>query len=196
MLYGGETQRCFACHTTASTTHNEFDPARLIPGVTCEACHGPGANHVTAMKAKRISQGLRAILNPGSLNPVEQVDFCGACHRTYMDVALTGTFGILNLRFQPYRLELSQCWLKTKGVTCLACHNPHQHRRRDLASYDDQCLACHPLAASARRIGKPCPVSTKDCVSCHMPKYEVPGMHFKITDHFIRIPRKDEPYVD
>ena len=196
MLSGGETQRCFACHTTASTTQNKFDPGHLIPGVTCEACHGPGAKHVTAMRAQRIKEGLRAILNPGLLSPVDLLDFCGACHRTYMDVAMTGTFGILNLRFQPYRLKLSQCWLKTEGITCLACHNPHQPRRHDSASYDDKCLACHPLAASARRIAKPCPQNAKDCISCHMPKYEMPGMHFRFTDHFIRIVRQNEPYRD
>jgi Cytochrome c554 and c-prime len=45
MLYSAETQRCFGCHTTASTTNNKFDPEHLIPGITCEACHGPGAAH-------------------------------------------------------------------------------------------------------------------------------------------------------
>jgi hypothetical protein len=193
MLYAGETQRCFACHTTASTTNRRFDPSHLIPGVTCEACHGPGAKHVAAMKADRIKLGLKAILDPGQLNPVDQVDFCGACHRTYVDVVLSKTFGIRNLRFQPYRLERSQCWLRSNnGITCLACHNPHQPRVRDLASYDDRCLSCHQPG----HFTKICTVSANNCVSCHMPKYEVPGMHSKFTDHFIRIVRKGEGYSD
>jgi hypothetical protein len=193
MLYGGETQRCFGCHTTASTANRRFDPGHLIPGVTCEACHGPGAKHVAAMKAGKMEQGLKAILDPGQLNPVDQVDFCGACHRTYVDVVLSKTSGIRNLRFQPYRLERSQCWIKSNnGITCLNCHNPHQPRERDLASYDDRCLSCHQRGHSA----KTCTVSTNNCVSCHMPKYEVPGVHSKFTDHFIRIVRKDEPYAD
>jgi hypothetical protein len=29
-----------------------------------------------------------------------------------------------------------------------------------------------------------------------MPKYEMPGMQFKFTDHFIRIVHKGEPYPD
>src|SRR5271170_1673441 len=193
MLYAGETQRCFGCHTTASTTDRKFDPRQLIPGVTCEACHGPGAKHVAAMKAGKMDQGLKAILDPGQLNPVDQVDFCGACHRTYVDVVLSKTSGIRNLRFQPYRLERSQCWIKSNnGITCLNCHNPHQPRVRDLASYDDRCLSCHRPGHSA----KTCTVSTNSCVSCHMPKYEVPGMHSRFTDHFIRVVRKDEPYTD
>ncbi|MGO9124151.1 MAG: multiheme c-type cytochrome [Terriglobales bacterium] len=198
MLYAGETQRCFGCHTTASTTNRRFDPSRLLPGVTCEACHGPGAKHVAAMKAKQMQQGLNSILDPGQLNPVDQVDFCGACHRTYVDVVLSKTSGIRNLRFQPYRLERSQCWIKSNhGITCLACHNPHQPRVRDLASYDDRCLSCHQRGHSASdRSFKTCTVSANNCVSCHMPKYEMPGMHFKFTDHFIRIVRNGEGYFD
>lgn len=198
MMYAPETARCFGCHTTASSTNNRFDPTHLIPGVTCEACHGPGAKHVAAMKAERTEQGLKSILNPGELKPVDLVDFCGACHRTFMDVALTRTFGIQNLRFQPYRLEKSQCWVKAR-VSCLDCHDPHQPRVRDLAAYDDKCLGCHRSAASAAardHPGKTCTVSTNNCVSCHMPKYDMPGMHFKFTDHFIRVVRKGEEYFD
>ena len=199
MLFAGETQRCFGCHTTASTTNNKFDPSHLIPGVTCEACHGPGAKHAAAMKAKRMAEGLRTTLDPGQLDPVDLVDFCGACHRTFVDVSLTRTFGILNLRFQPYRLERSQCWVKSKaGIGCLNCHDPHQPRTRDLAAYDDKCLGCHRSTATSppHRLAKACPVSTSNCVSCHMPKYDMPGMHFTFTDHFIRIVRQDEPYSD
>jgi predicted CXXCH cytochrome family protein len=201
MLYAPETSRCFACHTTASTASNRFDPSRLIPGVTCEACHGPGAKHVAAMKAGRMKEGLKSILDPGQLDPVDQVDFCGACHRTFADVALTQTFGIRDLRFQPYRLEKSRCWAKSNGgITCLSCHNPHQSRVRDLASYDDKCLGCHRSRSSAETAHDHppavCNVSTNNCVSCHMPKYEMPGMQFKFTDHFIRIVHKGEPYPD
>ena len=45
-----EIGRCFACHSTASTIGDKFDEENLILGVTCEACHGPGAKHVAAMK--------------------------------------------------------------------------------------------------------------------------------------------------
>src|SRR5262249_44254615 len=110
MLYSVETQRCFGCHTTASTTNNKFDPEHLIPGVSCEACHGTGANHEAMMKSGHGGLGIGSILNPGRLDPVDLVDFCGACHRTFMDVGLAGLTGIPNLRFQPYRLERSSCW--------------------------------------------------------------------------------------
>jgi len=192
MLYRGETQRCFGCHTTASTVSGRFDPDHSFLGVTCEACHGPGAKHVANMKAKNMKAGLNAILDPGQLNPVDQVDFCGACHRSYVDVILSKTTGIRNLRFQPYRLERSQCWIKSQAITCISCHDPHQPLVQDVASYDDRCLACHQ-PGHAKKV---CKVSSNDCASCHMPKYEMPGMHAKFTDHFIRVAKDGEGYFE
>lgn len=190
-----EVPRCFGCHTTASTANGHFDPSRMILGVTCEACHGPGSKHVTAMKAKQTKQGIAVIFDPGKLNPTDQVDFCGACHRTYADVILARTDGIRNVRFQPYRLEKSQCWIKSNsGITCLACHNPHQTRMKDDSAYDDVCTSCH--RAGGGHSAKMCTVARDQCVSCHMPKYQMPGMHYEFTDHFIRIVKKGETYPD
>jgi formate-dependent nitrite reductase cytochrome c552 subunit len=43
------------------------------------------------------------------------------------------------------------------------------------------------------RTASACPVSTKKCVTCHMPKVELPGMHASFTDHWIRIAKPNEP---
>jgi Cytochrome c554 and c-prime len=192
---------CFGCHTTYSSTDSKFDVARAIPGVRCEACHGPGADHVNAMKAGQIDEALKAILNPAHLSPVDLVDFCGACHRTAVDVVMAeGAYGPINVRFQPYRLEKSRCW-GTQGddrLTCIACHNPHQQLVREASSYDSRCLNCHGPRKGEASDSSPshavCPKATAKCTSCHMPKYEVPGMHAKFTDHFIRVVRAGESY--
>lgn len=196
MLYAAETRRCFGCHSTASTTSGHFDPTHMIPGVSCEACHGPGAKHVALMKTGQNGPGLAAILNPARLNPVDVPDFCGACHRTFMDVGLTQSLGIHNLRFQPYRLERSRCWKNDPLITCLTCHDPHRPRVRDLAAYDDKCLGCHGPSATSSSAHKPSKSCSAVCVSCHMPKYEMPGMHFKFTDHFIRVVHQGDSYID
>jgi Cytochrome c554 and c-prime len=196
MLYAAETRHCFGCHSTASTTSGRFDPTHMIPGVSCEACHGPGAKHVAFMRAGQSQPGLAAILNPARLNPVDVPDFCGACHRTFMDVGLTQSLGIHNLRFQPYRLERSRCWKNDPLITCLTCHDPHRPRVRDLAAYDDKCLGCHGSSATSSSAHKPSKSCSTVCVSCHMPKYEMPGMHFKFTDHFIRIVHQGDSYID
>src|ERR1700691_2890976 len=196
-----EPQHCFGCHSTASTTNNRFDLGHLIPGVSCEACHGPGAQHAAAMQAEDFEQGKKLIFDPHTLSPVQSVEFCGACHRTKWDVAMAGITGTLTVRFQPYRLETSKCWGENGDarLTCFSCHDPHKPLVHDLASYDDRCLKCHAASQHApatqpARSAPSCPVSDKYCVTCHMPKYELPEMHAKFTDHRIRIVRRGEPF--
>ena len=193
--------RCFACHTTYSTTNSKFDASRAVPGIHCEQCHGPGLAHINAIHADQRDEAIKAILNPADLSPVESVDFCGACHRTAIDVVeSTEAYGPINVRFQPYRLEKSRCW-GTGGdarLTCIACHNPHEPLVHDASFYDQRCLACHAAQGGELQAHDTtravCPVATSNCTSCHMAKSDVPGMHAKFTDHFIRIARSGESY--
>ena len=196
-----ETELCFGCHTTGSMLKGQFDPGSISLGVTCEACHGPGASHVAAETMGTAQPGNRLIFNPAGLDRVASVDFCGACHRTWEDVlTLNPGLGIFNVRFAPYRLENSECWKKGDGrITCLACHDPHQTLSHDTSSYDSACLRCHsrlPPKQSASKKVAICRVATKDCVTCHMPKYEPPGLHTSFTDHWIRVVRAKKPYPE
>lgn len=191
-----EAPKCFGCHTTASTVSGTFSPGGAIPGITCEVCHGPGSAHVAAIRSGMQETGAGLVLNPGKLSPSDSVDFCGSCHRTWWDVKLAGLTGIGTLRFPAYRLERSRCWGKGDArITCVACHDPHQLLVKDTAAYDQKCLSCHVAMGSKPTSDHPseaCTVSTKDCASCHMPKYEVPDMHTRFTDHMIRVVRKGE----
>lgn len=207
-----DARDCFSCHTTASVSEAKLQLARAVPGVTCEGCHGPGAEHIEAIKAGKLSD-LR--IRPGARGTAEDVsNFCGNCHRTWSAVMLQGIRGVANVRFQPYRLTNSPCYDSAdRRISCLACHDPHANRRREPASYDESCLACHSpqagvpaTAASAAAAGsssskpdaraKACPKGTRLCVECHMPKYELPGSHFRFTDHWIRVVRAGAPYPD
>jgi formate-dependent nitrite reductase cytochrome c552 subunit len=37
---------------------------------------------------------------------------------------------------------------------------------------------------------------TEKCVTCHMPKYEVQDMHYKFTEHMIRVVKTGAPFPD
>jgi len=192
-----EIRRCFACHTTASATDGGFDAAAATPGITCEACHGPGRRHAEATDVQRRANGRGGILNPARLDPADAIDFCGACHATFWDVKLANERGIAALRSQPYRLQSSRCWTATKGgdarLACTACHNPHVPLVRDPVAYDSKCRSCHAgRGGEATTAGSrlSCPVSSERCTSCHMPKYDVPGMHHAFTDHQIRVAQR------
>jgi hypothetical protein len=205
-----EIRRCFGCHTTASMTNNQFNPQTLVPGVSCESCHGPGAAHVAAAKSGKIELASASIKNPAQLNPVESVDFCGTCHRTWQDVVSDSPkrTGALNIRFAPYRLENSRCWKEGAAdarITCVTCHDPHQPLAEDPAAYDARCLRCHVAASAGIESAKTksaedhrtaCPVGVKLCVTCHMPKFKNPGFHFAFTDHWIRIAEPGAPLPD
>ena len=193
-LLDSEVRGCFNCHNTAATTNDRFDPEHSTPGVTCEACHGPGGDHVSAVKAGLAEQGTTMIMNPRHLTPVESIDFCGACHRTWWDVTLSGSTGITSLRFPPYRLENSRCWGKGDArLTCVACHDPHRPLEREAAAYDPRCLACHANTPGAKPTadhpGAACPVARTECVRCHMQKSQVVDIPVKFTDHQIRVIR-------
>jgi len=207
-LKAGDAVKCFACHTTASSANSKLNEADAVPGLHCEACHGPGLDHVKAAMASQKVQARQAIFNPASLTPTGSIDFCGACHRTTMDVILNEPEpGAFTIRFQPYRLEESRCWKTTKDarLTCTECHDPHAPMVRDSHFYDQKCLSCHSLRKDAKRdvsrgawtaTPKICPKATANCVSCHMPKSNVPEMHSPFVDHFIRIVRPGAPVPD
>ena len=103
------------------------------------------------------------------------------------------------VRFQPYRLEKSRCFIGSDPrISCLACHDPHQPANHQIAYDDAKCLACHSEGkpASAGAAAKTCPVAKQNCTSCHMPKVELAGGHAAFTDHFIRIVKPGESYPD
>lgn len=195
---GEEPQQCFGCHSTGAVHGLELKLDQLNAGVGCEACHGPGEKHLVAAKAKKLDQ--LEIFNPGDLSAHDlSQSFCGACHVGFEQAMLMpGQSGINNIRFQPYRMFSSKGHnTNDPRLGCVACHNPHEKLVKDVAYYDPKCLACHVTKPgddkTTRRNAGACPVSTKQCATCHMPKVELPGMHASFTDHWIRIARPGDP---
>jgi hypothetical protein len=184
-----DTNACFGCHATNAVRASVLTPAAMQPGVWCESCHGSAGRHLQAMNS---GQGSAAMPKLGAMTTEEMSDFCGRCHRSWSFVAINGPRGIANVRFQPYRLALSKCYdPDDRRIRCTACHDPHRPAVSNPRSFDPNCIACH--SASSRRA---CPVARQDCVTCHMPKIDLPGAHKKFTDHRIRIAQAGSPYPD
>ena len=202
-ISGDEARNCFSCHGTAAVADTKLRLDQLIPGVTCEACHGPGGSHAAVML---FAPGESAyIFNPRTLHAGSlSQEFCGACHRGVDTVAMMPDLGgINNVRFQPYRLFNSRGHdPEDARLACTACHDPHMDLKRGDVAYDRNCTTCHALRGTEQTTGKQnnsppdksCPVASGQCVSCHMPRVELPGAHFKFTDHRIRIARQGEAY--
>jgi hypothetical protein len=188
-----ETLQCFSCHTTGAVKGGKLEQEGLVPGIGCEACHGPGEEHIAL--GQKGEPNAHKIFNPGKLSGDDLTqEFCASCHRSVEDVtALPRLGGINNVRFQPYRIFNSKCYSDDRRISCIGCHNVHEPLKEEAAFYDAKCNACHTSQQAEAPI-RLCKVATKNCTSCHMPKIELPGAHFKFTDHRIRVVKPGEPY--
>jgi len=185
-----EVTACFNCHGTGGVSHGKLTLESLKPGLTCEHCHAGAEAHMQALAAGKSAPAPRKL---GEMAAEEMSNYCGECHRTWESVVGLRIFGEKNIRFQPYRLANSPCFLgDDKRIRCTACHDPHKDLEHDQATYDRACQACHDGQSAATK--KTCPVADKNCVSCHMPKVQAPGAPTIFTDHHIRVVRAGEPY--
>lgn len=179
-----EAHRCFGCHSTSTTWSGTGALQSVTPGVQCVQCHAGGQEHAKAV----MSGNSRAVMPKLSRLKTEELgNVCSKCHPSWADIATNGPHDVMSLRFQFYRLSDSRCYDSADTrIACTACHPPHEKLGTDQAFYDSRCQRCH-TATNAK--AKLCPVSKQDCITCHMPKVELPGLHHRFTDHQIRVVR-------
>ncbi len=204
-------QYCAGCHTTG------FDPATqtwLESGVGCEACHGPGADHVAAT-GDRLK-----IINPAELQFQDQVEVCAQCHSRGEDPSGEFPFPVGYRPGGPAKLEETfllsadpedfwpdgtakrhhmqyQDWrqgVHKDSVSCIFCHTSHSmgetdHQTRMVGN--DRCLICHEgnrdLAAHIPFMASS--VDEVQCTDCHMAQISkfIPT-DFQILSHTFRPP--------
>lgn len=179
--------RCLECHFTYAESiaePNQYRPASLIMGISCERCHGPGLDHVTAKRMKQKNGG--GIVNPAKLPADRQMEVCTQCHggRRY---PLTPPFSYVpgESLDQYYKhdpasdatidvhgnqvglLLMSRCYRSSSQLTCSTCHDVHQPQR-EAAAFSAHCLQCH-RSSSCRELARLKGKITLSCVDCHMP---------------------------
>jgi hypothetical protein len=187
-----DARHCFTCHATALVEENgRARPEQSLLGVGCEACHGPGRDHIEAVK-----RGDRNLHMPRltSVRDRISIELCGQCHRSPLTSdAQNPAIGTQLPRMQGLAMTKSACFRKSGGrLSCITCHDPHRDAdRTSHAEYNAQCRACHtpnhPPQVSCRF--KP----EGDCVACHMPTQPVdlPSTP-RFRTHWIKIWGKTE----
>jgi tetratricopeptide (TPR) repeat protein len=173
--------KCFRCHSTGplsvDTSTRGIRPSE--PGIHCEACHGPGGEHVK-------SGGAAALVNPRRLSAIELNNFCGTCHRKTPEGDWTDKW---RTRHQPSYLNQAACFRKSGGtLTCLTCHDPHGPLAETAASYTQFCVNCHKAPRHQTAVGK------RACSDCHMPQVVI-NAELRFTNHWIGIYSKGSDLV-
>jgi tetratricopeptide (TPR) repeat protein len=207
---------CLQCHASrlqpVAGTQNRFaSPPFLEGGVSCERCHGPGAEHVKARRAGRSHQ--KDIVNPAKLSPDTRDSVCAQCH-------LTGAARVARKAKTAYRpgdllssslavfvwsegsselsatshyeqLQQSAC-KRASGdqFWCGTCHTPHA--AAEASQYRERCLLCHGTKGCTETVAARS-ANGNDCTACHMPKRDSRAVeHIAFTDHGI-VRRKPAP---
>jgi len=196
-LDSSQARLCFGCHATDAVWKTGAHPESWTPGVQC---HSKALQHAAAMTTGTNLQAAK-MQHLGAISPEDLAVVCAKCHPSWADVAAKGPKGVLNVRMQFYRLTNSRCYDSAdRRISCTACHDPHGNLSNDTAFYDSRCQQCHsPSGAGQRKAAaatKKCPVAIANCISCHMPKVDIPGLHYQFTDHEIRVVRKGDAYPD
>ena len=83
-----EKVHCFRCHATDAVDHKKLTLQTLIPGVQCERCHGPAANHLRSVKVGDAKGA--AMTDLRKMTSEQTANFCGQCHRTWDEIAGSG----------------------------------------------------------------------------------------------------------
>lgn len=208
---------CADCHMTdlkkgANPKTNLHQTTYKEMNVACEACHGPGSNHVADANsmmyfvfAKPYGMG-----NIHKNDPKKMMDTCAKCH-SFRDQFRSGydsekpfeDFYQVHLLDDEHYFHDGQIkeevyvygsYLQSKmhrmGVTCLNCHDPHSNKIR--LPGNALCYQCH----DPKVFGEPSHHHHKmgstgaSCVECHMPERTYMGIDRR-RDHSIRVPRPD-----
>lgn len=93
---GDWNEFCIHCHTTHGRTRRpergvrpEYDTLVADFGISCEACHGPGAEHVAHYNsdphAKTTLPPNRDVVNPANFSPHKSSKVCGSCHSAHIE---------------------------------------------------------------------------------------------------------------
>jgi tetratricopeptide (TPR) repeat protein len=185
--------RCVYCHVTNFRDFRDPPPeSGLAPtaadtGIGCERCHGPGGNHLAAIRAGFPD---RAIVNVGTAASAAITAQCADCHvvGSTPDI-IAAPDDPLFVRSPGLTLTFSRCYTESDGeLSCLTCHDPHRDDQDPVALYEAKCLTCHSQKNASQTACRVNP--TTDCLNCHMPKIPVAVLHSSLTDHYIRVRKK------
>lgn len=175
--YQNWNSRCADCHSVDVRKNYDlesdtYDTQWAEIDVNCQACHGPGSEHVQWATGERRKAhpngrwGLTVGLN--AEEPQHEIETCAPCHARRHRVAagdrpgdsLMDNYVVATLREGLYHADgqildevyeygsFVQSKMYHRGVRCTDCHNPHSLKL--VAEGNAVCVQCHQPAGNDR----------------------------------------------
>ena len=208
---------CYRCHVSQLSTNytvatDTYDTAWAEPGINCETCHGPGAEHARVCRAAPKGKPPKdlKIISVAPFTPDQHNTTCAPCHAKM--VPMTTTFRPGDRYFDHYDLaaledpdfypdardlgenytftlwRMNPC-AKAGRLDCVHCHTSSgRYRFADAANANGACLPCHEerVAGAAAHHHHPGDGPGTRCIDCHMPMTAFARM--RRTDHSLLPP--------
>ncbi|MBD0835766.1 tetratricopeptide repeat protein [Aestuariibaculum suncheonense] len=207
---------CSDCHSTNvrknySLKNDSYDTKYALINVNCEACHGPGKQHVDDVKRLGKTYAPTGTMKMTSnIEPKQLVDECARCHArreqftenyNYQGSFLDHYFPhlIVEPQYYPDGQILDEDYVYTSfvqskmyknDVACNNCHNSHSLKLK--MEGNALCTQCHVPARYNTSEHHKHEMGTESaaCINCHMPGRYYMGNDFR-RDHSFRVPRPD-----
>lgn len=203
---------CYSCHVSQLSTNYDlttdtYRTAWAEPGINCETCHGPSAEHNRVFQES--SKGTKPenirIISWKDFTPEQKNDACSTCHAKMSPI--TSTFSPGNRFFDHLDLvtledpdfypdgrdlgenytytswRMSSC-AKSGKLHCVTCHTSSgRYRFKAEEKANEACMPCHAdhVKNSTTHTHHQEQSAGNRCISCHMPMTSFARMNR--TDH-------------
>ena len=203
---------CYNCHVSQLSNNYDlktdtYKTTWAEPGINCETCHGPSAEHNRVMKETPKGKQPKdmKIISVKKFTPEQHNATCSGCHAKMSPVTAAyppgerffDHYDLATLEdpdFYPDGRDLGEnytytSWLmspcaKAGKINCVTCHTSSgRYRFKAEEKANDACMPCHEKQvknAPAHTHHKPDGPANK-CISCHMPMTSFARMNR--TDH-------------
>jgi len=207
---------CLGCHV--SQLARNYDPKTDTyrtqwgePGINCETCHGPSAEHVRLAQSLPIGALMPdpKLIVARTLTPDQTNATCGSCHAKLSPLTehmppgdrFFDHFGLATLEdpdFHPDGRDLGEnftmtSWhlspcAKSGQLDCVDCHTSSGRYKFRQGDPNAACLPCHEknVQTVVEHSHHPAGSPGARCIACHMPMTEFGRMHR--SDHSMRPP--------
>lgn len=202
---------CYSCHVSQLSTNYDlkndtYHTTWAEPGINCETCHGPSAEHNKIARETPKDQPLSdpRIISTKTMTAQQRNDLCLSCHAKANPLTpeyrpgerFYDHFDLVTLEDPDYYPDgrdlgenytmtswrMSPC-VKSGQIDCMHCHTSSGRYRFKKEKFNDACLPCHADKVNdpAAHSHHPAESQSSNCIGCHMPMTAFARMNR--TDH-------------